>query len=384
MDKGAAGNTITKVVKQMTELQKTPLYEKHLALKGDLVEYGGWLMPVQYEGIITEVRQTRRKGGLFDTSHMGEFLVEGPGAADFLQEVLTNDISTLYDGRIIYSPVCYPHGGTVDDILIYRCNPEKYMLVVNAANAAKDYAWFSEKVKPGVSLRDLSAETALVAVQGPNSLAVLLALTQAPLEKLRYYHFIPEADLAGIKCLVSRTGYTGEDGFEVFCAPEKAEQLWDELQEAGQVRDLGLTPAGLGARDVLRLEASLPLYGHELGESITPLEAGLDRFVSFKKGVFTGREALLRQKEEGPARQLGGLILLERGVIREGYRVFDGDREIGVVSSGTYSPTLNKSIGMAFLPPGKTAPGSAVQVIIRDKPHRAQIVKTPFYRRESK
>lgn len=368
----------------MTELQKTPLYEKHLALKGDLVEYGGWLMPVQYEGIITEVRQTRRKGGLFDTSHMGEFLVEGPGAADFLQEALTNDISTLYDGRIIYSPVCYPHGGTVDDILIYRCGPEKFLLVVNAANAAKDYAWFSKKVKPGVSLSDLSAETALVAVQGPNSLAALLALTQAPLEQLRYYHFISEVDLAGIKCLVSRTGYTGEDGFEIFCDPGKAEQLWDDLQEAGQVRDLGLTPAGLGARDVLRLEASLPLYGHELGESITPLEAGLNRFVSFKKGEFTGREALLRQKEEGLPRKLGGLILLERGILREGYPVFDGETEIGVVSSGTYSPTLQKSIGMAFLSPGKTAPGGVVEVIIRDKAHRAQIVKTPFYRRESK
>ncbi|HOA36160.1 MAG: glycine cleavage system aminomethyltransferase GcvT [Dethiobacteria bacterium] len=368
----------------MAELQKTPLYEKHLALKADLVEYGGWLMPVQYEGIITEVRQTRRKAGLFDTSHMGEFLVEGPGAADFLQKVLTNDLSTLNDGRIIYSPICYPHGGTVDDILVYRCSAERYLLVVNAANAAKDYAWLSEKVTPQVSLRDLSAETALLAVQGPNSLALLLALTQAPLAQLRYYHFLPEVDLAGIKCLVSRTGYTGEDGFEIFCAPDKAEQLWDELLEAGQVRDLGLAPAGLGARDVLRLEASLPLYGHELSESISPLEAGLDRFVSFKKGEFIGREALLHQKEEGLSRRLGGLILLDRGVLREGYPVFDSEREIGFVSSGTYSPTLNKSIGMAFLPPGEYPPGSVVEVIIRDKALRAQVVTTPFYRRESK
>ncbi|NLA27018.1 MAG: glycine cleavage system aminomethyltransferase GcvT, partial [Firmicutes bacterium] len=176
----------------MAELKKTPLYEKHMALKGDLVEYGGWLMPVQYEGIITEVRQTRRKAGLFDTSHMGEFFVEGPGAADYLQEALTNDLSSLREGRIIYSPLCYPNGGTVDDILIYCYGPEKYLLVVNAANAAKDFAWLSEKVKQGVNLSDLSPETALVAIQGPNSLAILQALTQAPLEKLRYYHFIPD------------------------------------------------------------------------------------------------------------------------------------------------------------------------------------------------
>ncbi len=375
---------MVKVVEQMAELKKTPLYEKHMALKGDLVEYGGWLMPVQYEGIITEVRQTRRKAGLFDTSHMGEFLVEGPGAADYLQEALTNDLSSLREGRIIYSPLCYPNGGTVDDILIYCYGPEKYLLVVNAANAAKDFAWLSEKVKQGVNLSDLSPETALVAIQGPNSLAILQALTQAPLEKLRYYHFIPDVDLAGIRCLVSRTGYTGEDGFEIFCDPGKAENLWDELQEAAQVRDLGLTPAGLGARDVLRLEASLPLYGHELSESISPLEAGLDRFVSFDKGGFTGRDALVQQKEKGLKRLLGGLILLDRGVIREGYPLFDGSEEIGVVSSGTYSPTLNKSIGMAFFLPGKAEIGREVDVMIRNKPHRAQIVKTPFYRRESK
>lgn len=370
----------------MAEFQKTPLYEKHMALKGDLVEYGGWLMPVQYKGIITEVHQTRRKAGLFDTSHMGEFLIEGPGAADFLQKALTNDISTLSEGRIIYSPVCYPHGGTVDDILIYCYNRDKYLLVVNAANAAKDYTWFSEKVAPGsgVTLHDLSAQTALVAIQGPNSLAAVLALTQAPLGKLGYYRFVSEVDLAGIKCMVSRTGYTGEDGFEIFCDPNQAEKLWDELLEAGRLRDLGVTPAGLGARDVLRLEASLPLYGHELSESISPLEAGLHRFVSFAKGDFTGRDVLFRQKEEGPPRQLGGLILMERGVIREGYRVVDGDRELGVVSSGTYSPTLNKSIGMALFSPGAAAPGRMVEIMIRDKTHRAQVVKTPFYRRESK
>jgi len=365
----------------MAELKKTPLYGKHQALGGDLVEYGGWLMPVQYEGIVSEVHRTRRKAAFFDTSHMGEFLVEGPAAADFLQGYLTNDAAKLYDGRIIYSPVCYPHGGTVDDILIYRYGPERYLLVVNAANAAKDWAWFSEGVKGGVSLSDLSDETALLALQGPNSEAVLSGLTRTPLEQLRYYHFLPEVELAGIRCMVSRTGYTGEKGFEIFCDSDKAGRLWDELMEAG--RNFDLTPAGLGARDVLRLEASLPLYGHELSEEISPLEAGLFPFVSFKKGPFTGREALVEQKKEGLRRRLGGLVLLDRGVIREGYRVLDGEQEIGVVSSGTFSPTLNKSIGMAFLLPESAKPGEEVQVIIRNKPHRAQIVKTPFYRRES-
>lgn len=368
----------------MAELQKTPLYEKHLALKGAPVEYGGWLMPVQYEGIVSEVCATRHSAALFDTSHMGEFLVEGPGAADYLQKVLTNDIFSLTDGRIIYSPVCYPHGGTVDDILIYRYGQEKYLLVVNAANAAKDLAWLSEKTKPGVRVSDLSPETALIAIQGPNSLEALQALTQAPLEKLRYYHFIPRVDLAGSNCLVSRTGYTGEDGFEIFCEPGAARKLWDALEEVSRSRDLGLVPAGLGARDVLRLEASLPLYGHELSESISPLEAGLARFVSFDKGDFIGREALLRQKEEGPARELCGLILLDRGVIREGYRMFNDGREIGIVSSGTYSPTLKKSIGMAFVTPGAVAPGSTIEVMIRERAHRAEIVKTPFYRRDTK
>lgn len=233
-------------------------------------------------------------------------------------------------------------------------------------------------------MSDLSAETALLALQGPNSEAALSVLTGTPLEQLRYYHFLPEVDLAGVKCMVSRTGYTGEKGFEIFCDPDKAGRLWDELMEVGQSRDLGLTPAGLGARDVLRLEASLPLYGHELGETITPLEAGLFPFVSFKKGFFIGREALAKQKEEGLRRRLVGLVLLDRGVIREGYRVLDDEGEIGIVSSGTYSPTLSRSIGMAFLLPDRAAPGKEVQVIIRDKLRRAQIVKTPFYRRGSK
>ena len=368
----------------MAEPRKTPLYKQHIDLKGDVVNYSGWLLPVQYEGIIAEVHRTRRKAGLFDVSHMGEFLVEGPRAAEFLQSVITNDISNLYDGRVIYSPVCDHHGGTVDDILIYRYGEHRYLLVVNAANTSRDYAWLSEKIIPGVNLRDISEETALIAVQGPNSLAILQALTGIPLPELRYYRFVPGADLAGIECMISRTGYTGEDGFEIFCAPDEASKLWEAVLNSGQAQDLGLTPAGLGARDVLRLEASLPLYGHELSPNISPLEAGLGHFVSFSKGPFVGREALWQQKIEGLSKQLAGLVLLDRGVLREGYRVQSGESEIGFVSSGTYSPTLGKSIGMAFLPPESTVPGTEVDVIIREKPHRARAVKMPFYRRGSK
>ncbi len=369
---------------KMAEPQKTPLYKLHLDLKGVMVDYGGWLLPVQYEGIIAEVNGTRSNAGLFDVSHMGEFLVEGPQAAAFLQGAITNNIYNLYDNRIIYSPVCYHDGGTVDDILVYRYHEQKYLLVVNAANRGGDYTWLAEKIVSGVNLQDISEETALLAVQGPRSLSILQALAKTDLQKLKYYHFIPRIDLAGLECMISRTGYTGEDGFEVYTSPEKAQHLYEAILDHGQTHGLGLTPAGLGARDVLRLEASLPLYGHELSKDITPWEAGLDRFISLDKGEFVGREALWRQKREGLSRKLAGLVLLDRGVLREGYPVYKGDMEIGFVSSGTYSPTLKKSIGMTFLPPECNLPGTGAEVIIRGKPHRAEIIKMPFYRRGSK
>ena len=365
----------------MTEPKKTPLYEKHVQLKGAVVDYSGWFLPVQYAGIVSEVYQTRRKAGIFDVSHMGEVLVEGPGTVDFLQRLVTNDVSSLTDGRVIYSPVCYPDGGTVDDILIYRYSRDKYLLVVNAANTEKDFAWFKENAAADVSLKNISAETAQIALQGPNSLQIMLSLTEQPLDKLKYYHFIPEVKLAGIKCIVSRTGYTGEDGFEIYCPPGEAAAVWEALWSADQAGDLGLAPVGLGARDVLRLEASMPLYGHELGPEITPLQAGLERFVSFSKEPhFTGREALLQQKEFGLKTKLAGLELLERGVLREGYRVFEDETDIGWVSSGTYSPILEKSIGLAFLSPDKVA-GTGVQVMIRGRAFSARVVRLPFYRR---
>lgn len=367
----------------MPEMKKTPLYDQHLALKGKLIDFGGWFLPVSYRGIIEEVLQTRNKASVFDASHMGEFFVEGRQAEDFLQHVLTNDLSRLKDNGIIYSPLCYPHGGTVDDILVYRYTREKFLLVVNASNTPKDYNWLQERLPAAVTLRDCSDEFALLAVQGPSSLEILHRVTKdVPLSGLKYYTFLPRVKIAGIDCLLSRTGYTGEDGFEILCPAHKAAALWEALLTVGQSESLSLLPAGLGARDVLRLEAALPLYGHELTREITPLEAGLGKFVALKKKTaFIGQEALLKQKEEGLKRCLAGLIMLDRGIPREGYTVKMGQAEIGWISSGTFSPTLQSSLGLAFLDMAKAVRGAEVKVLIRHKECRAQVVQIPFYKR---
>lgn len=361
--------------------KKTPFYEKHLKLNGRIVDFSGWLLPVQYKGIIEEVLATRKTASIFDVSHMGEFLLEGKGAIAFLQKVLTNDISRLTENRIMYSPVCYEHGGTVDDILVYCYGAEKYLLVVNASNSDKDFDWFSQHAGSDVVLTNLSAEIAQIALQGPNSVEILQSLTDQPLAAMKYYHFLPVVSISGVDCIVSRTGYTGEDGFEIYCSQEKAGEVWDEVWHAGQKS--GLAPAGLGARDILRLEAALPLYGHELSKTMTPLNAGLDRFVSLTKDPpFIGQEALCKQNEAGLQTILCGLVMTGRGIAREGYKVTDGEVEIGWVSSGSYSPTLEKSLAMAFIRPEKAVVGSVVQVVVRGKEYGARIVKIPFYRRE--
>lgn len=360
--------------------KKTSLYEKHLELQGRVMDFCGWLLPAQYEGIIEEVLATRKAASIFDVSHMGEFLLEGSGASAFLQKVLTNDISRLTENRIIYSPVCYEDGGTVDDILLYCYGAEKYLLVVNAGNTAKDFDWFSQHIGNNVVLTNLSEGIAQIALQGPKSLGILQSLTAQPLAAMKYYHFLPTVDISGVECLVSRTGYTGEDGFEIYCPQEKAGELWDAVWRTGQKSSL--VPAGLGARNILRLEAGLPLYGHELSETLTPLNAGLDRFVSLTKDPpFIGQNALRKQKEAGVQNILCGLVMLGRGIAREDYTITDGEVEIGWVSSGSYSPTLQKALAMAFIRPEKAALDSVVQVIIRGKEHAAKIVPRPFYRR---
>ncbi|MBW6464386.1 MAG: glycine cleavage system aminomethyltransferase GcvT [Firmicutes bacterium] len=366
----------------MSEAKKTPFYEKHLALDGKIVDYSGWLLPVQYtKGLVGEVYDTRRTASLFDVSHMGEVSVAGKDALDFLQKLVVNDISRLKDNAIMYSPVCYPDGGVVDDILIYRLGAENYLLVVNAANTDKDFAWFQDNLSGDVILKNLSPEYAQLALQGPNSEKILQQLTGEPLAEMKNYHFKADLEVAGVNCIVSRTGYTGEDGFEIYCLNEGASKLWDAVWEAGKKQ--GLSPAGLGARDVLRLEASMPLYGHELGKELTPLMAGLDRFVALEKAApFNGQEALKKQKKEGLSKKLYGLEMLERGVPREGYPVRAGDEEIGWISSGSFSPTLDKFIAMAFLDPEAVAKYGEVQVAIRNRTYRARFTKMPFYRRK--
>ncbi len=366
----------------MSEAKKTPFYEKHLALEGNIVDYCGWLLPVQYpRGLVEEVHDTRKRATIFDVSHMGEITVEGRDAEKYLQKVVINDISRVRDNAIIYSPVCYPDGGVVDDILVYRINPEKYLLVVNAANTDKDFAWFQENLFGDVSLQNRSSDYAQIALQGPNSEKILQPLTDVPLSRMNNYHFLPAVTVAGVKCIVSRTGYTGEDGFEIYCNNMDASVLWDGVWDTGLKHELN--PAGLGARDILRLEAAMPLYGHELSKELTPLQAGLDRFVALNKAVpFNGQEILKNQKQEGFNRKLFGLEMLERGVPREGYLVKAQDQEIGWISSGSFSPTLDKFIAMAFLDPEVVKQNKEVQVEIRNRTYRARITKLPFYRRK--
>ncbi len=367
----------------MAQGRKTPLYEWHKHRGARMVDYYGWLMPVEYGEITEEVRITRRAAGLFDVSHMGQFLVGGRQSTAYLDKLLTADVSSLEKGAVRYSPVCNYHGGTVDDIMVYRVGEEKYLLVANAANKEKDQSWLLEHAEEEVRIEDLSGEYALVALQGPKAQEIMekAADDENDFTKLKPFAFSPQLKVGGAECLVSRTGYTGEDGFELFCAAGEVLHLWEALFEAGKNGN-GAGPVGLGARDVLRLEASLPLYGRELDEDITPLEAGLERFISFGKGThFIGKEALEAQKEKGLTRKLMGVEMLERGVPRSGYPILMGEEEIGHVSSGTHSPTLGKGLGMAFLNPHIARIGEEVKVVIRGKPRAARTVKLPFYRR---
>jgi len=364
-----------------TSLKRTPLYEEHRALGARLVEFSGWEMPVQYSGILDEHRAVRTHAGLFDVSHMGEFKVEGPGALAFLQRLVPNDVSRLAIHQALYTQLCLPDAGTVDDLIIYRLADMQYMLVVNAGNIDKDYAWVEEQAKhfQDVQLANQSDATALLALQGPEAQAILQPLTEVDLSGIHYYHCEPGM-VDGINCIISRTGYTGEDGFELYCAPLDVPKLWNDLLAAG--REKGLLPTGLGARDTLRLEAGYCLYGHELDEQTNPLEARLGWTVKFDKGDFIGRDALLKVKEQGPKRKLIGVEMVERGVSRNGYAIYDNDRQIGALTSGAPSPTLNKNIGMGYVDAQHAVVGNIVQIDIRGKRTAARIVALPFYKRQ--
>lgn len=366
----------------MTELKQTPLYQVHLAAGAKMVDFGGWNMPVQYAGIIEEHKRVRESAGLFDVSHMGEFEVKGKDAKAFLQKILTNDLDKTKPGKTLYSPMCYEDGGTVDDLLIYCFSEEHYWLVVNASNIDKDWQWINSKMEGDVTLTDISDSIALLALQGPKAQSILALLTDLNLNELKSFRFI-EGQVEGVDCVISRTGYTGEDGFEIYLPPTEVTKIWETLLEKG--KPFGLAPIGLGARDTLRLEAKLPLYGHELGKDITPLEAGLGFFVKINTDKdFIGRAALAKQKEEGVPRKIVGLEMIDRGIPREGYKVAIGEEEIGYITSGTASPSLGKNIGLALISADKAQIGDEINVIIRNKPAKAMIIKTPFYKREEK
>lgn len=374
-------------LKVAEELKKTPLYETHLKYGGRIIDFEGWALPVHFTSIKEEHHACRNAAALWDVSDMGELLIEGPEALDLLQMLLTNDISKGYPGRVIYSPMCYPNGGVVDDMMVICLKNGGYLLVINAGNIEKDYEWVSGAARyfRDVTVKNISKETAEVALQGPNSERILQRLTNYPLSEMKYYHGAEDVYVDGIKCLITRTGYTGEDGFEVYCDAADGPALFDSIMEAGQ--DDGLVPAGLGCRDTLRFEASMPLYGQELDANHGPLGAGLGRFVAFGKGTFfVGAKALMEEREKGLKAKLVGLEMLERGIARTGYKVFDesGSKELGYITTGSYVPTLDKNLAMAYVPVDFSQLGTKVTVDVRGKKVLAQVAKMPFYRREAK
>jgi aminomethyltransferase len=358
----------------------TALLETHRALGARLIEFGGWLMPVQYSGILDEHRAVRERAGLFDLSHMGELFVEGADAGDALAAAVVSDPRTLAVGRAQYSMLTAPDGGVIDDLIIYRLGPQRFLVVANAGNAATVADALFERLRAWKAvLDDRSLATSLVAIQGPLAASVLGPLTTIDLAALRYYA-IAEGEVAGIPALVARTGYTGEDGFEVFVDWSRGPAVWDALAQAGKAA--GVMPAGLGARDTLRLEAGMPLYGNELDRSTNPFEAGLGRVVKLDKGGdFIGRQALERVNREGIDKRLVGLVVTGRGIARHGYPVDAGDRATGVVTSGTQSPTLGKAIAMAYVAPGDGEPGTILDVEVREQRVSAEVVPLPFYKR---
>jgi aminomethyltransferase len=368
------------VTEASATLRRTPLHASHLALSARMVPYAGYEMPVQYTSIMDEHRTVRGAVGLFDLSHMGELHLSGPEALAFARYAVVSDPGLLEPGQAQYSMLCAPDGGIIDDVIVYRVE-DGYLIVCNAANHDAVLAQLESLSSHGdfdVHLADRSDETALIAPQGPRAAELLGRLTDIDLPALGNYRSI-QGRVAGTECLVARTGYTGEDGFELFCAARRAQRLWDALISTGQ--DLGIRPCGLGSRDTLRLEAGMPLYGNELDRSVNPYEANLGRVVKLEKGEFVGRSALAAVRQTGPRRRLVGLVMRDEAIARHGYPVRVDGTEAGVVTSGTLSPTLGERIAMAYLPAANAAVGVEVEVVVRERPHPAEQVKLPFYRR---
>ncbi len=367
----------------VTELKRTPLNSAHRRLGGRMVEFGGWDMPVQYSaGTMTEHLRTRTQAGLFDVSHMGEIDVRGPDAIPFVNRVTSNDVTKLIDGQAHYSALTTPQGTVIDDLLVYRFAEDHLLLVVNAGTTEKDWDWIkSHNAGENVELTNVSADFCQIAIQGPRALSILQTMTAVPLDEIKYYHFT-EGEVDGVPAIVSRTGYTGEDGFEVYAAADKAEQIWNKLLEAGDFgAEDGVLPCGLAARNTLRLEAGMCLYGHEIDETTTLLEANLGWICKLNKGDFTGRESLTKQKEEGIKRKLVGFEVTDRGVARDGQDVLIDGQRVGQVTSGSPAPFLKKNIGMAYVPVEFAREGSALEIDVRGRLVGAQIVPLPFYKR---
>jgi aminomethyltransferase len=361
-------------------LKKTPLYARHRALGARMVEFGGWDMPVEYSGIADEHLAVRSRAGLFDVSHMGQIEIAGPDALKAVQHVTSNDASRLSVNQAHYSALTTPDGTFVDDVLTYRLADDHFMLVVNASNIIKDFRWIAEHIQ-GVgdaAAVNTSSRYALIAIQGPAAREILQTLTGVDLAGIKYYWFAT-GEVASVRVTISRTGYTGEDGYEVFVAPAAAERVWDSMLAAG--KPAGLLPAGLGARDTLRLEASMRLYGNDMDEQSTVLEADLGWIVGWKKDEFIGADVLRRQKSEGTSKKLVGFEMLDRAIGRHGYDVYIDGAKAGVVTSGTQTPYLKKAIGMAYVPSNRTETGTEIEVDVRGRRAKAAIVAMPFYKR---
>ncbi len=358
-----------------TALKRTPLYAAHVKAGARMVEFGGWEMPVQYTGIIEEHRRVRSAVGLFDVSHMGEFEIEGPSALAALQKMTTNDVAALEIGQVQYSLFCYPEGGLVDDLTVYRLAADRYMVTVNASNIDKDWAWVTQHAGDA-RLRNISSATGLIAVQGPRAEELVARLADVDVRAIAYYHFA-RGHVAGVDTLISRTGYTGEDGFELYVPWNDAERVWTALLDTGRAMDAG--PIGLGARDTLRLEMRYALYGNDIDQTTNPLEAGLGWVVKPAKGDFIGKPAIERVRAAGPKRKLIGLEMADRSVARHGYPVLHDGRRVGEVTSGTFGPSVEKSIAMAYVEAPLSAVGTELAVEIRGQGRPARVVKTPFH-----
>jgi aminomethyltransferase len=361
----------------LNALRRTPLYEVHRQLGAKVVPFAGWEMPVQYAGINPEHLAVRQGAGLFDIGHMGIFTVTGDGAEAFLDHMVPNKVAGLPAGKAVYSQLVRPEGGTIDDLIVYHVDPGVYYVVVNASNSAKDWDWFIAHKPADVAMTDETERLTFLALQGPKAAAMAPQLTTAAVTDLPSFG-VMRAELAGSPAIWARTGYTGEDGFELFVPVADAERIWTAILAAGA--EFGIQPIGLGARDSLRLEAGLPLYGHELDEAITPLEAGLGWSVKLAKGEFIGRDALQAQKDAGVSRLLVGLTIVGKVIPRQGYLIFAGDDQVGEVVSGTLSPLRPEPIGMAFVRTDLAVAGTKLSLEVRGKRYPAEVVRLPFYR----